>query len=253
MSVIKYTDDYQLIDGRKIYSKYYKNGTPSVLFEAGLGNSNNTWEDIQDNISQITTTLSYDRAGVGKSEGTLMPRTGMDIVQDLINLVNVVSLEPPFLLVGHSFGGLISRLFASIYPDIVAGMVLIDAAPENKEISFQNVLTDKYKIEIKKYLKNPALNSEKIDKVKTYKQISKYKRSFNFPLTIFIRGLAKCYGSGWPEEEMLEVEQRLQLDFKNLSTMNKTIFAKKSSHYIHKDEPELIIKEIIQMVNTINK
>lgn len=251
MSTIKYIEDYHIIDEHRIYSKYYKNGTPTVLFEAGLGDNSNTWKEIQEKISQYTTTFSYDRAGVGKSEGTLITRTGLDIVQDLSKLVSKVSLKSPFLLVGHSFGGLISRLFASINPGIVAGMILIDAAPENKEISFQKLLTGKHKVKIKKYLENPELNSEKIDKVKTYKLVSRYKRQFNFPLTIIIRGLAKCYGSSWPEEKLLEVEQKLQLDFKKMSRTSKTIIAKKSSHYIHRDEPELIIKEIMEMVNII--
>lgn len=251
MSTIKYIKDYLTIDENRIYYKYYKNGAPTVLFEAGLGDDNNTWKEIQDNISLITTTFSYDRAGVGKSGGIFITRTGMDIVQDLSTLITKKQLDPPFLLVGHSFGGLISRLFASINPDNVAGMILIDAAHEKKEISFQKVLTDNQKVKIKKYLENPALNDEKIDKVKTFKQILKYKRQFTFPLTIIIRGLAKCYGSGWPEEKLLEIEQKLQLDFNKLSKLSKTVIAKNSGHYIHKDEPGLVIKEIRQMVNKI--
>ena len=253
MSTIKYIEDYHTIRQHRIYCKYYQNNAPTVIFEAGLGDCSNTWKDIQDNISLITTTFSYDRAGVGKSEATRVPSTGWIIVQDLLNLITKVALKPPFLLVGHSFGGLISRLFASINPANVAGMILIDAAPENKEVSFQKVLTDKQIVKMKNYLNNPDLNSEKVDKVKTYQQISRCGRQFNFPLTIIIRGLAKCYGSGWPEESLLKVEQKLQLDFKKISKISKTIIAKKSSHYIHKDEPELIIKEITKMVNIIKK
>jgi len=251
MFTINYTENYYAIDDHKMYSKYYKNGTPTVLFEAGLGDSSDSWNYIQDKISLITSTFSYDRAGIGKSEGSFTPRNGLNLIQDLSKLITEVSIDPPFLLVGHSFGGLISRLFACINSDSVVGMILIDAALENKEISFQKILTDNHIIRIKNYLENPELNSEKIDKVKTYKQISIYKRQFDFPLTIITRGLANCYGEGWPEERLLNVEQKLQLDIKNLSKMSKSIIAKKSGHYIHKDEPELVIKEIIQMINQV--
>ncbi len=251
MLSIKYNQGYHKINNHKIYYKHCQNGKPTVIFESGLGDDSSTWKEIQDEISSITSTFSYDRAGIGKSESKDGPKSGMDIVQDLIKIVDNRSLGPPYILVGHSFGGLISRLFASINPDNVAGMVLIDAAPINKEISFQNILKGKQKEIIIKYLKNPNLNSEMVDKIKTYKQILKHKNKFDFPLTIIIRGLAKCYGPNWPEDKLLEIEQKLQLDYKDLSDSSKTVIAKNSAHYIQLDEPELVLEEIKEMLDKI--
>ncbi|PUU89355.1 alpha/beta fold hydrolase [Halanaerobium sp.] len=252
MSIIQYNKGYHKINNHRIYYKHCQNGKPTVIFESGLGDDSSTWKEVQAELSSITSTFSYDRTGTGKSESKDDPKSGIDIVQNLTKIVDKTSLGPPFILVGHSFGGLISRLFASINPDNVAGMVLIDAAPVNKEISFQNVLKGKEKEKIIKYLKNPNLNNEMLDKIKTYKQVLKYKNTFNFPLTVIIRGLAKCYGPNWPEAKLLEIEQELQLDYKNLSDSNKTVIAEKSGHYIHLDEPELVINEIKEMINKIN-
>lgn len=252
MSSITYIENIHIIDNHQIYYKYHKNGTPTVIFEAGLGDSSESWAYIQDKISQVTSTFSYDRAGIGKSEVTSTPRTGLDLVEDLLVLVSEISIEPPFVLVGHSFGTIVSRLFASLNSDKVAGMILIDAAPENKEIFFQKVLSESDRIKMKDYLETPDFNSEKIDKVKTYKQVTKLQKQFEFPLLIFIRGLPKCYGEDWPDDKFLKIEQVLQLNLKNLSKINKSIIAKNSGHYIYKDEPELVIKEIMHMINRVS-
>lgn len=214
-----------------------------------MGDNSETWNYIQNKISLLTSTFSYDRAGIGKSDLTLIPRTCLDIVPDLYELLAKVPTKPPFILVGHSFGGLVSRLFASIYPNLIVGMILIDTAPEYKEIAYEKVLPSKLIASNREYYNNPILNAEKIDKVQSYKQIDTYKCVFDFPLTVIIRGLQDNYHKDWPNQEILEVEQKLQMDFKNLSTKSKIIMAKHSGHYIQNDEPELIIEEILEIIN----
>lgn len=244
-----YREIQSYINGYKMFSKNYMNGSPTVLFEAGMGDSSETWNYIQNKISLLTSTFSYDRAGIGKSDSALMPRTCLELVQDLSILLTKVPVKTPFILVGHSFGGLVSRLFASIYPNLIAGMILVDAAPEYKEIAYEKVLPSQFITSNREYFNNPMLNAEKIDKVQSYKQIDNYKCMFDFPLTVIIRGLQDNYYKDWPNQEILEVEQRLQKDFKNLSTRSKIIIAKHSRHYIQKDEPELIVESIVEMIN----
>jgi pimeloyl-ACP methyl ester carboxylesterase len=245
----KYRKEQSYINGYKMFSKNYINGSPTVLFEAGMGDGSETWNDIQNKISLLTSTFSYDRVGTGKSDAALMSRTCLEIVQDLSKLLAKVSVKPPFILVGHSFGGLVSRLFASIYPNLIAGMILVDAAPEYKEIAYEKVLPSQLITLNREYYNNPMLNVEKIDKVKSYKQIDTYKCVFDFPLTVIIRGLQENYDKDWPNQDIFEVEQKLQVDFKNLSTKSKIIIAKHSGHYIQNDEPELIVEAIVEMIN----
>ncbi|MBE1553415.1 alpha/beta fold hydrolase [Sporosarcina limicola] len=240
-------------DNRRLYSKYSRKSTPSVIFIAGLGDSCETWNEVQGRISQETSTFSYDRAGVGRSHVASVPRTCLDLVDELSELLLELEVEPPYLLVGHSFGGLVARLYASLYPQIIAGMVLVDAAPEYKELAYEKVLPEKLVAANREYFENPMLNSEKIDKVQSYKQIVDYVRISDIPLSIITRGLPDKGGGEWPDKEILEIEQRLQVDFQWLSTSSKHRIAGRSGHYIHHDEPEIVIEEIIIMLKGTGK
>ncbi len=246
---VKYKSQLNKINGYELFSKYYVNGSPTVLFEAGMGDSSEIWASIQNKISLLTTTFSYDRAGIGKSGTSAIPRTCLDIVEDLFELLQKLSVNPPFILVGHSFGGLVSRVFASMYPNLVVGIILVDAAPEYKELAFEKVLPNHLLTTNREYYSNPILNSEKIDKIKSYKQVDKSKCVFEFPLTVITRGLPDNYEEGWPNQKILEVEQKLQFEFKKLSWDSKIIVAQRSRHYIQNDEPELIVEAITEMVN----
>ncbi|QWU18130.1 alpha/beta fold hydrolase [Paenibacillus sophorae] len=234
--------------GRKLFSKYSLKGTPAVIFIAGLGDSCESWNEVQDQISQITSTYSYDRAGIGRSEAAPVPRTCRDLVEELSELLLRTPVEPPYILVGHSFGGLVARLFASRYPELALGIVLVDAVPEYKELAYEKMLPKKLIAGNRAYLENPMLNSEKIDKLQSYKEIVDHSLQSNIPLSIITRGLPDCDDEEWPHQEILQIEQRLQADFQRLSTASKLRIAGCSRHYVHHDEPEIVIEEIMLML-----
>lgn len=234
---------------RRIHRQYSRiSGSPCVIFLAGMGDSGETWKVVQDRIAQEASTLSYDRAGVGRSpEAQVVPRTCRDLVDELYDLLQEIEVETPCILVGHSFGGLVARLFASLYPNLVSGMVLVDAAPEYKELAYEKVLPEKLIAANRDYYENPMLNREKIDKIQSYQQIVDHFRQSNIPLSIITRGLPDVWDEKWPNEEILKIEQRLQADFSRLSTSSKQRIAGRSGHYIHHDEPEIVIEEILTM------
>lgn len=234
--------------GRKLFSKYSLKGKPSVIFIAGLGDSCESWNGVQERISQIASTLSYDRAGIGRSQDASVPRTCQDLAQELSELLSGIPIEPPYILVGHSFGGLVARLFASINPLLVSGILLVDAVPEYKELAYEKILPEKLIAGNRAYFENPMLNSEKIDKIESYKQIVEHSWQSDIPLSIITRGLPDNDDEEWPHQEILKIEQRLQADFQRLSTASKHRIAGRSGHYIHHDEPEIVIEEIMLML-----
>jgi len=247
----KLQEKYYNIYDNNIFCKFNNNHHyPTVLFEAGLGDSSKTFENIQNELSKNYSTLSYDRVGLGKSNGGINVKSGLELLLDYNKLLQKVPVIPPFILVAHSFGSIITRLFASINKNdnIIKGIVLIDPAVEYKEKQFLNILNNNLEQKMEQYYKNPELNNEKIDKIKTYEEIIKYKRKFEFPLTVISRGLPDCYGDKWPEKEMLNLEHQLQYGLNDLSDDFKIIIAKRSGHYIHLDQPELVIKEINSLV-----
>ena len=104
-----------------------KSGQPSIILEAGLGDSSFTWYSIQLEISQMARVCSYDRSGYGWSDPGPGPRTASVIADELHALLKAAEIDGPYLLVGHSFGGLCTRMFASHYPEEVAALLLVDS------------------------------------------------------------------------------------------------------------------------------
>jgi pimeloyl-ACP methyl ester carboxylesterase len=106
-------------------------GVPTVVFDAALGGSSLSWSLVQPAIGRITRACTYDRAGFAWSDAGPLPRTASRIADELDELLNRASVPGPFVLVGHSFGGLVMRIFAARHFERVAALVLIEpAVPE---------------------------------------------------------------------------------------------------------------------------
>jgi pimeloyl-ACP methyl ester carboxylesterase len=107
-------------------------GSPAVVCDAALGGSSLSWSLVQPALSATTRVCTYDRAGFGWSGAGPLPRTAGRIADELRTLLDRAGVEPPFVLVGHSFGGLVMRIFAARYRSDIAGLVLVDPAhPED--------------------------------------------------------------------------------------------------------------------------
>jgi pimeloyl-ACP methyl ester carboxylesterase len=105
-------------------------GSPTVIFEAGSGAGLESWSAVESITAEFARTVSYDRAGIGQSEPGPKPRTANQIAAELHTALQRADIAPPYVLVGHSFGGIYARVFADMYPQEVAGMVLIDPSQE---------------------------------------------------------------------------------------------------------------------------
>ncbi len=104
-------------------------GEPVVILEAGIGADSNSWALVQPEVARFTTVCSYDRAGYGWSDDGVQPRSKARIASELHELLSRVRMRLPFLLVGHSFGGEIVRVYTAKYPAEVAGLVLVATTP----------------------------------------------------------------------------------------------------------------------------
>ena len=116
----------RLPDGRALAFRCSGHGTPTVLLEGGWGASSLAWSRVQPLVAAITRVCSYDRAGMGQSDPGPDPRDGAAIARDLHDGLGAAKVAPPFVVVGHSAGGLYVRVFADRYPQDVVGMVLVD-------------------------------------------------------------------------------------------------------------------------------
>lgn len=120
------------VNGRDVEYVLKGQGTPAVVFENGLGGSMEWWETVLPAVAQKTTAFAYNRPGVGKSDPATTPRDGTTIVEELRATLLAQGIKPPYLLVGHSIGGLYTQLFARLHPDEVAGLVLVDSTHPNQ-------------------------------------------------------------------------------------------------------------------------
>src|SRR5690349_6601006 len=126
----RYAAPGKLVDvgGYQLHVNCTGTGSPTVILDAGLGGTTLDWSKVQPAVTRFTRVCSYDRAGYGWSEtAPSTPRTSQQIVTELHALLTHAKINGPYVLVGHSFGGLNMRLYAYRYPAEVAGMVLLDA------------------------------------------------------------------------------------------------------------------------------
>lgn len=119
------------LGGYRLHLDCRGHGGPTVVLESGLGCNSLDWALVQPELSKFTRVCSYDRAGYGWSDESPNERTSENIVAELHALLHKSGIPGPYILVGHSFGGINVRLYASHYPDEVAGVVLVDSSHED--------------------------------------------------------------------------------------------------------------------------
>lgn len=118
--------------GRRIHVHCTGGGSPTVVLDSALGVPALEWRHVQPGIAEFTSVCSYDRAGYGYSDAGPLPRTMERRVDDLRAALRGTGRAPPYVLVGHSMGGLLARSFAYRFPDEVAGIVLVDSSHETQ-------------------------------------------------------------------------------------------------------------------------
>ena len=118
------------IDGRQIHLQVRgaDSDGPTVVLEAGMGSFSPNWHWVQEELAPVVRSVSYDRAGLGWSRRGRHPRDAKSIAMELRDALREAAIEPPYVLAGHSFGGLPVRAFADLYPELTAGLVLVDAS-----------------------------------------------------------------------------------------------------------------------------
>jgi pimeloyl-ACP methyl ester carboxylesterase len=118
------------VDGRQTHLQVLgaESDGPTVVLEAGMGSFSPNWYWVQQELAATVRSVAYDRAGLGWSRRSRRPRDAQTIAVELRDALREAGIEPPYVLAGHSFGGLPVRAFADLYPDLTAGLILVDAS-----------------------------------------------------------------------------------------------------------------------------
>jgi len=286
--------------GQSLYVVEKGSGGPAVLFEAGIAATNLNWHYIQEKVAGFTATASYDRCGLGWSSPCRTVRTPGNISVELHTMLESAGIRPPYVLVGHSFGGLVMRRYAVMYPEDVAGVVLVDPMrceewpPLNPDKQFmieRGKRLSGYAIPIARFgLARLAVTSllcrsgrlsghlagaggmggRHVLKRVT-EEVSKMPREVwpiiaaHWSRPSYYAGM-QCHVEAVPEavREMQDAEPIREIPVLVLTPGKSTalsaqclnkigdnvrqVIAKESAHWIHLDEPELVIDSIREMV-----
>ncbi len=234
----------------KIFSFNKGIGTPSVIFVSGLGEDHNTWNIVQDSISRISATLSYDRAGLGKSEYHGEKKDLTSLAEELRELVSSGNVQKPLLLVGHSLGCQIIKKYVSLYPKDITGIVFID--PGYNEQKLRAIVTDslwqKREATLKMYM--PAFNAaqkSEADNLNTNCEIADNITELPlFPIILFTATRINPNFPGSSAE--LRVKKETHRLWLNTLKGARQIEVNSSRHYIHSDAPSVVINAIAEMI-----
>jgi len=228
----------------------YGKGTPTVIFESGLGDDSGVWTLVQPEISKNTRTFSYDRAGLGNSDTGDLPRTSLDQVHELHTVLNKAKVKAPYIIVAHSIAGYNARLFAGTYPKEVSGIIFVDCSHENQ---FEDIVKRSSSKEIE-IVKGQLIGEEQtfdelLISANQVKEIRKKDALRNIPIAVLTSGHKGEKSSVITEETW----SKYQNDLVSLSDYSKHIIIEDSSHYIQKDHPQVVIDEIKGIINGMSK
>ena len=228
---------------------------PTVILEHGLDSIGNDWEEVQDAVAQDTQVCFYSRAGMGFSGKPEEPvRTAQDAVDDLTLLLDAADLAGPYVLVGHSFGGFVVRLYADQHPDDVVGMVLVDTSHEEQFDRFQERLSAEAWAKMSQVLGD---NAENMDLAGSGDEVSEAGGLGDLPLVVIgaEAEIVRAEDVGVSQAIVDEVNRvtnelapELQGELAKLSTNGELIIAEGSGHFVHQDRPDVVIDAILKVL-----
>lgn len=200
---------------------------PTVILLAGGGGTTTTWDKVQPQVSTFARVCSYDRAGLGQSSEIQKVQSADEIVDDLVSLLKSAGITPPYILVGHSIGGLYARKFDQRFDSQVAAMVLVDSSHEEQIWRFAKSEPDA----LKEY---PGWQDSAMMSARGFLPPNdRLQWHFTKPLIVLEHGI--------PPEP---VWHEMQKDLASRSPQGELITATQSSHYIQKLQPALVIESI---------
>jgi CubicO group peptidase (beta-lactamase class C family)/pimeloyl-ACP methyl ester carboxylesterase len=249
------------VDGHRIYLSCVGTGSPTVVLESGLNDPAAPWFAIESAIAPFTRVCTYDRPNTagGASDPVPLPRTTQDAVDDLHALLVAAKVPGPYVLAGHSFGGLINRLYASTYPEDVGGLVLVDASHEEQDSRLEALVSPElWEAYEERMAQFPNLE---LDIQASFAQVREARVDVPLrpiPLVVITAGaevdpaqLAAVFPPGWPVEVMPQLHRELQADLAKLVPNGRQVIAERSGHYVHQGEPELVVEAIRDVVDAV--
>lgn len=267
-------------------------GSPAVILEAGAADAWLTWHRVQPELARLTRVCSYDRAGIGFSDPGPQPRSRRRAVEELRTLLSRAGVPPPYVLVGHSFGGLSARLYALLHPDEVAGLVLVESSHEDHWTRAPRDFRQRHlgrmeeeRLEVEKaergepmppiagipdlswwerqqlsaVARRPAWYRASYEESQISEsnpaEFAGLPRKLRIPLVVLSAGRRVR-----PEWRSLELHERwvriageLQRDLASRSNRSRHVVVPDAGHSLHWDRPDVVVQEVGNLVRSYQK
>jgi pimeloyl-ACP methyl ester carboxylesterase len=264
------------VGGYELFYQCSGQGSPTVILEAGLGDGSSSssysyWARVIAGVAETTRVCAYDRANFGRSDEARTPRTFRDAARDLQALLGTARIGGPYILVGHSLGGELVRVFVDQYPEEVAGIVLVDAAhpdlgsrllaglpPEAADEPEGVMFWRRFLTWASDSNGSPYPNPEGWDTQASNAQVRATKPLGDLPLVVISRSPdSPLFAAGTPplptetNARLLQIWQDLQVELAGLSTNSTHVMAVRAGHQIPNEEPALVVDAILELANEI--
>jgi pimeloyl-ACP methyl ester carboxylesterase len=258
------------VGGRAIRLACRGSGAPTVVVDAGLGTApaeDPGWQGIAAKIAPVARICLYDRAGLGGSdpapEGS---RTSLDAATDLHAALHTAGISPPYLLIGHSIGGLHAQVFASRYPAETAGLVLVSSTHPDQMTTWLALLPpaapdeEKAITETRAFLtsmiEDPTRNEERLDFRPSAAQARALRTLGAKPVIIATHSPSYRMVPGLSEPISIKLEaatQQMHKQFLSLSSNAKQNIAAKAGHGLPHEDPTFVVDSILQGVDAVRE
>jgi pimeloyl-ACP methyl ester carboxylesterase len=234
-------DAILVVDGQSLHIETLGDSGPTIVFEAGLGNDTSTWKSVAGPIAAFARVVLYDRPGLGQSVPMIKAVSAItadQVATDLRKLLAAAGIRPPYILVGHSLGGLYVQMFAKTYPNEVSGVALLESAsPEApSELKTRAVLTP-----------GSAAYLEEKGMAESNRQVTNAGPFPDVPLTVIAATDHGPFFKDW-EPTLMRLQQQLAA----LSARSTFIVAQGSGHDVQIDRPVTVIDAIRNLASASN-
>ncbi|HEY9104570.1 alpha/beta hydrolase [Chitinimonas sp.] len=234
------THVYRSTTGSVAYTRI-GSGQPTVVLQAGLGDGKAAWAPLVSRLSPRYTVLAYDRPGYGDSADSTLPRDPCSVAVALHALLHAEGLSPPYVLVGHSLGGLYQYAYAQLYPQEVAGLVLVDAThPRHWQHMQAEVPTSAHMVEVLRATRFSAVMRREFDQQAECTDKLMAQAPLALPAKVLTRTDYDLYERG-AFERMVKVDEQ---DWLRLTGARQVEPVAGSGHYIQRDKPEAVVAAI---------
>jgi pimeloyl-ACP methyl ester carboxylesterase len=247
-----------------------KQGQPVIVFESGHGTPMGHWERVLDGVSKLAPLITYDRPGIGESEPDNEMPTIKNVADKLIKILNHLKIEPPYVLVGHSLGGAYVRGFAVYYPEMLAGLIIIDPADFtedkiNRRVYYEEIGMSKERVDEMMqaiYYGPPNLTvpqsiqeeSQVLGELREseFKEIKQTPLPKDLPVHILTGGRfdmpERMRSKEFDEEAVFRVKMRNRVarwtDVIQSVDKGMLFYSGDAGHFVHYDDPELLISSV---------